>query len=149
MVFLETANAFISSATGNAALAGGILAAIAAFMIVFVIVMIGLYVYLSFAYMAIARKAKYSNPALAWIPIIGPLIVTSGIAEMHWWPILLLVGTIIPYIGFLFSIALAVFAIIWLWKTFEAVDRPGWWAIVSFIPVVNLILLGVAAWSKK
>jgi hypothetical protein len=75
------------------------------------------------------------------------------IAKMHWWPILLLVGFWIPFVGAIGAIVLAVFAIIWMWKTFEAVGRPGWWILLGLIPglggLIVLILLGVAAWGKK
>jgi hypothetical protein len=38
-----------------------------------------------------------------------------------------------------------------MWKTFEAVGRPGWWAIFMIIPILNivyLVFLGIAAWGK-
>ena len=145
MVFLETA-AISGDAFGGAML-GGLLAAGIFFVFMFFLLMVGIYVYTSFAYMAIARKAKLSSPGLAWIPGIGPLIITYKASKMHWWPWLLFIGFIIPFVNFIAIIIFEVFAIIWLWKTFQAVKRPGWWAIVSLIPVVNLILLGIAAWS--
>ena len=58
-------------------------------------------------------------------------------------------GTSIPFIGPLFSIALCVFIIIWFWKIFEKIGKPGWWAILLLIPIVNLVMLGITAWSKK
>jgi uncharacterized membrane protein YhaH (DUF805 family) len=117
-------------------------------MMFFLVISIELYVYTSFAFMAIARKTKTEPAGIAWIPAVGPALITSKIAEMHWWPILLLIGALVPVIGGLFTLAFTIFFIIWLWKTFEAVDKPGWWAILCLIPVVNLILIGIAAWSK-
>ena len=52
-----------------------------------------------FVYMAIGRKAGFSSPGLAWIPVVGPAIVASQVAEMHWWPILLLLAFFIPVIN--------------------------------------------------
>ena len=130
-------------------LSAGIIALIFAFLIVLLIVLVILYIYTSLVYMGIAKKAKYSMPGLAWIPIVGPLIVTSGIAKMHWWPILLLIGFWIPFVGWILELVVFVFSIIWLWKTFETIKKPGWWAILCIIPIVNLVLLGIAAWSKK
>ena len=40
-----------------------------------------------------------------------------------------------------------VYAIIWYWKMFIAVNRPGWWALMIFIWPVLLILIEVAAWG--
>jgi hypothetical protein len=113
------------------------------------IVMVGIWVLSSFAYMAIARKTKYSSPGIAWIPLVGKPLIASKAAKMHWWPILLLIGAFIPWIGGLFSIAFLVFFIIWHWKMYESINKPAWWAIMWIIYPVGLILLCVAAWSKK
>jgi hypothetical protein len=133
----------------NGAAAGAIVALVAAFAFFFFILLVALYIYTSLAYMAIARKARYSMPGIAWIPLVGPALITSKTAKMHWWPILLLIGCLIPYVGFLFTIAFAVFSTIWLWYTFKAVRRPGWWSILCLVTPLNLIFLGIAAWSKK
>jgi len=128
---------------------GGIFALIAGMIFVTSIIFIGLYIYMGFAFMAIAKKAKLKSPGLAWIPSVGPLIIAFQTSKMHWWPWLLLVGTLIPVIGFIFSIAFGVFSIIWMWKMFEAIKKPGWWAIFVLIFPVWLALIGVAAWSKE
>lgn len=132
----------------NSAMAGGLVALIMGMLVVFLIISVLVWIYMSFAFMAIAKKAKYSMPGLAWIPVVGPLIVTSNIAKMHWWPILLLIGFWIPFVGPLLSLVVFVFSIIWLWKTFEVIKKPEWWAILYIIPVVNLVIIGIAAWSK-
>ncbi len=128
---------------------GGILALIAGMIFVSILIFIGIYIYMGFAFMAIAKKAKLKSPGLAWIPGVGPLIIAFQASKEHWWPWLLLIGTLIPVIGFLFQLAFTVFAIIWMWKMFEAIKEPGWWAILMIIPIVNLVIIGVAAWSKK
>jgi hypothetical protein len=127
----------------------GLLALIMGMIVIFIIVGIAIYVYLSFAFTTIGRKAKLKTPELAWIPIVGPAIVAFQTSKMHWWPWLLLIGTLIPVIGFIFSITFAVFAVIWYWKMFEKIKRPGWWALLCLIPIVNFVLYGIAAWSKK
>jgi len=142
MVFLQTL-------TESGIAEVGILGFFAAFFMFAFILILGVYIYTSFAFMAIAKKAKYSKPGIAWIPGIGPLLITSKTAKMHWWPILLLVLSPIPFIGGIASIAVAVFSIIWLWKTFEVIGKPGWWAILTLLPIVNFVILGIAAWSKN
>lgn len=126
-------------------------ALIAGMIVFFVLFAIGLYVYLGFAFMAIGKKAKLNTPALSWIPFVGPLIIAYQASKMHWWPWLLLLGILIPIAGVLFVIAFSVFTYIWTWKMFEAVKRPGWWALLSLIPLLGgliyLILVGIAAWS--
>lgn len=129
-------------------LGAGTLALISALIVLWTILAIVIYVYSSWAFMAIGKKTKQRNYGLAWIPIVGPLIITSQAAKMHWWPILLLAGAWIPIVGSLLSIVVIVFSVIWLWKTFEAIKRPGWWALLCLIPIVNLVLIGIAAWGK-
>jgi|SRR3989344_5022244 len=136
----------------NIPLAGGIFGAfmglIFAFLVVFILIAITIYIYTSLAYMAIAKKTKTTPAGIAWIPSIGPAILSAKIAKMHWWPILLLLVVWIPIVGWIAAVVYTVFFIIWSWKVFEAVKRPGWWAILSLIPIVNLVLLGIAAWGK-
>lgn len=151
MIFLQTATD-INGAMGGAlagGLFGGLLAFIAAFLVVILIIAIALYIYTSFAFMKIAEKAKIKEKGIAWIPIVGKPLLASKIAKMPWWPILLLIGIWIPFVGWLCGIAFAVFFIIWQWKMFEAIKRPGWWAIFYIINIVWLVLIGIAAWGKS
>ncbi|MEK6938147.1 MAG: hypothetical protein AABX04_03815 [Nanoarchaeota archaeon] len=134
---------------GGMAALGGMMALFGAFMIFFLILGVGFYIYSGFAFMAIGKKAKLKTPGLAWIPVVGPAIIAYQCSKMHWWPWLLIIGMFIPTVGFLFSIAFAVFHVIWQWKMFEKVKYPGWWAILCLIPFVNLVLYGIAAWAKK
>jgi len=129
--------------------AGGLLAFFAAFAMLSIVLSIAVWVYTSFAYMAIAKKNKQSSPGLAWIPMVGPSIVSVRAAKMHWWPILLIIGMFIPLIGWIAQIAFTVFFIIWNWKMMEALKRDGWWAIFILIFPVYLVMLGIVAWSKK
>jgi uncharacterized membrane protein YhaH (DUF805 family) len=145
---------------GEELLGAGIIALLIG-MIGFVITIFAvLYVYTSLAFMAIAKKAKLNSSGLAWIPGIGPLIIAFQTAKMDGWPWLLLLSLLIAWIPFIgpviymiAMIAFSVYAIIWQWKMFEAVDKPGWWILLSLIPFVGwlvyLILLGIAAWSKN
>lgn len=155
MVFLEVATQELNdlAGLGNGVALGTLMMFALVFIMVMMLIMIGLYIYTSFAYMAIARKTKEKYPGLVWIPIVGKLLISSRIAKMHWWPILLLIILVIPvvniFLGIPAVIVLLVFSIIWMWKTFEAISKPGWWAIFMLIAPVYWVLLGVAAWSKK
>lgn len=148
MLFLQ---GLIASNTniGSSAIWGPLIGLIVAFMFVFFLIMLGVYIYLSLAFMAIAKKAKLSAPGLAWIPGIGPAIIAFRASKMHWWPWLLLIGMIIPIVGSIALVVFAVYSVIWSWKMFEVVKRPGYWAILAILPIVNLILYGIAAWSKN
>ncbi len=129
-------------------MSGGLIAALAGMAFLVFIISLGMYIFLSLAFMSIGRKAKLNAPGLAWIPGIGPLIISFQASKMHWWPWLLLIGAFIPVIGIIFSLAFSIFVIIWQWKMFEAIKEPGYWSLLCLIPVLNLILYGIAAWRK-
>jgi hypothetical protein len=145
---------------GEELIGAGIIALVMGMIGFLFIIFAAVYVYMSLAFMAIAKKAKLDSPGLAWIPGVGPLIIAFQTAKMHWWPWLLLISLLlmwIPFIGiliyFIAIITFAVYAIIWQWKMFEAVDKPGWWILLALIPFVGglvyLIMVGIAAWSKN
>lgn len=131
-----------------------------------------LYVYISLVYTFIGRRAKVYHYGVAWVPAIGPALVSARAAQMGSWPILLLVAALLstvaqalmmftPFAMYSFAlislnyILVAVFTVfwfIWTWKMFRAVNRPGWWSLVNLVPFLGwaafLIFLGVAAWGK-
>jgi hypothetical protein len=127
---------------------GGILAAIMGMFVFFLIISVAIWVYTALAFMAIGKKTKDSTPGLAWIPGIGPLLIAFRASKMPAWPWFLLIGFIIPIVNFFAMIAFAIFAVIWQWKMFEVIGKPGWWAILCLISPLNLIFWGIAAWSK-
>jgi len=160
-MFLEVvANLNLGNYTSNYSaddiLFGGAFAAAIAGILVFLIFLsIALYIYSSFAYMHIGKKAKVHAPGIAWIPAIGPLLVAFKSSKMNswpWWLLLSFLLVFIPNVGpFLAFIGFAIFwvyAIAWHWKMFESIKMSGWYAILMLIPIVNLIILGIAAWSK-
>jgi hypothetical protein len=114
-----------------------------------VLVLVGLYVYVSWAFMSIAKKVKYKSPGLAWIPLVGPSLIAAKTAKMHWWPILLLALFWVPILNIIAGLVWFVFFFIWMWKTFEAAKKPGWWQIFILINPVWYVLIGITAWSKK
>jgi len=153
-LFLQTAE--LGDEVFNGMVAGGAIAGlvgfIAAFFVLFLLIGIGVYVYSSLAFARIGKRAGLSNPNLAWIPGIGPLINAFRISKMHWWPWLLLIAYFIPILNFFAMILFAVYSVIWMWKMFEAIGRPGWWILLGLIPfaggIIMLVLIGIAAWGE-
>lgn len=116
-------------------------------MMVIMFFIIGLYVYLAIAHMKIANKAKLATPGVAWA---SPLVVNFEIAKMHWWPwpaailgyllgylLILASATLASVIMFISITILVVMSVIWQWKTFEAVGKPGVWSIV--FPIAGVL----------
>jgi hypothetical protein len=123
-----------------------------AFLAVFVVIAIVIYVYSAFAWMTIAKKLNYKNSWLAWIPFanFAMILQLGGFA----WGLIFLM--LIPILGW---IALAVLGIIATWRIFEKRKYPGALSLItlgSMIPWIgiiagigNLIVLGLVAWSDK
>jgi len=124
----------------------------AGFMVAALLMFVAVYVYTALTLMTVAKRLKDKQPWLAWIPIAN-MVLLARLAKMHWWPVLLVIGALIPVVGFLFVIALAVFGIIWTWKVCEARKRPGWWSLLVLIPLAGsiwyLVMWGILAWSKE
>jgi hypothetical protein len=115
--------------------------------ITFLLIMLaGIYVYSSLAWMTIAKKLKYKKPWIAWIPIASTAMVLQ-LGGFRWeWIFLLL----IPILGW---IALFVLIIVATWRIFEKRKYPGWFSLSVLIPqaggILYLIAIGFAAWGKK
>ena len=165
--------------------------------IIGIVLGIALYVYNALVFVSIANKTKTKHPWLAWIPLANNVLM-ANIAKMHWWPVILYAPFFALYIPamilqaagdmarfwtlYLISLVpmmiLAVFSLIWLWKIYERMSRPGMWAIwpiIAFVVgmivmaagvgsaiasvigiilfiiglVLQLAFLGIAAWGKS
>lgn len=123
---------------------GGALGALfVAGIIIAILGVIALYVYTALCFRALSIKLGYKKGRwLAWIPIANIFLIPI-LARKNWkW-------------GFMFLVPIAniVFCIIWYWKIFERVGRPGWWTLLVFIPevgvIVFLVMLGIASFGKK
>lgn len=129
----------------------GFVAALIMFLIVSFLISIAMYIYLSIVFMKIGKKGKYPYPGIAWIPGIGPALISAKLAKMHWWPIFFLVGSIIPFIGIIFALVFGVFSMIWAWKMLERFGKPGWLVLLGLIPIIGgiiqFVVLGMIAWG--
>jgi len=115
-------------------------------------ILVAVYVYFSFAWMTIAKKLKYKNAWLAWIPIANFAMILN-LGGFHWALIFLL---LIPILGW---IAIYILLIIATWKIFEKRKYPGWLSLVSLIDIIPGItglglisygiVVGMVAWQKK
>lgn len=117
-----------------------------------------LYIYLALCLMFIAQKTDTPNPWLAWIPIANVFLMAMIAKRPWWWALIIvlaygiaaaLMNGDMAWLGWLIEIVALVFTIIIWVGIFQARHRPGWWVIWLFIPIVNLIIVGVLAFSKK
>ena len=134
-------------------LGGGILAGIIAIgVLVLILLFAGWYIYTSLALMAIARRLKYKNPWIAWIPFARHAMILQ-LGGFHWaWIFLIL----IPVLGW---IALFVMAVIAYWRILEKRSYNGALSLIlvgMLIPKISwlfgiafLVLLGILAWGNE
>jgi len=110
------------------------------------------YIYTSFVWVSIAKKLKYKNSWLAWIPFARWAMILQ-LGDFHWALVFL---ALIPILGW---IALWVLLIIATWRVFEKRKYPGFLALIpilGFLPAIGwianpafLILIGFVAWKDK
>lgn len=109
---------------------------------------IGIYVYFSLAWYAIAKKLKYKNAWLAWIPFAN-LFLLPILAKRKWgWGFFLFV----PVVNL-------VLAIIWCWSIYKRRGYPGELSlfkigyvmppVIPFFFIIDVIITGIVAWEKK
>ncbi len=166
-IFLQTATEVGDIGSLDAQVMQDLLTAFFALLIFFFVVAILAWVYVSIAFMAIAKRTRTQGGGLAWIPLVGKPIVAAKIARKSAWPVLLLVaGTIIANAssflgedialyfllgGAAMNLVSGIFFLTWHWSMYEQVGRPGWWVLLTLIPMFGIIiypiLLGVAAWG--
>jgi len=109
------------------------LAALGAFSLLFFAVAVVFYVLKSIGLSTLAANRGIENPWLAWIPvadlyIMGMLVGEMDVLDYHidnlglWVPVVFVGGGIfsaMPVIGWLVSLALMIFAILFIYKFFE------------------------------
>ena len=141
LMFLQSSSLMgTGSSSVVSALTAGALAILVGYMLFY-------WIFMSLAFMAIAKKDRQKNPEIAWIPFLGPRIIAYKSSEMHWWPWLLIIGFFIPIINFFAPIIFAVYIVVWNWRLFENVGKPGWWSILMLVPILNYVFAGIVAWS--
>jgi len=133
--------------------ASGFLGAIIALGILITLIFgLAFYIYHSLAWMTIAKKKKYRNSWLAWIPFASSAMRLQ-LGGFHWaWVFLYLV----PVAGW---IAIFTLLIISHWRIFESLKYPGWLSLaplIVLIPILSgfgmlayLVVIGIVAWGKK
>ena len=104
------------------------------------------YIYVSLAWMAIARKLRYSSPWIAFIPVVRKALILH-LGGLHWaWIFLILV----PVFGWL---ALFILGIVARWRVYEKRLYPGWFSLAILLPSIGhiayLVILGFVAWQDR
>jgi hypothetical protein len=106
------------------------------------VVLVGLFIafslYYSLCLYRIAGKLDVDGAWVAWVPIVHYYWpVVGAAAKPAWWIILLLVPVVNVFIS------------IYLWiRISENLGRNRWMGLLMLLPLVNLVYLGMLAFSK-
>ncbi len=113
-------------------------------MIFVFVIIIAMYVYMAICLMKIAKKTNTPNGWLAWIPIANFVLMVQIAKKPLWW-LFILLAPFVPVVG---PIAmLVVVVLIWM-AIAERVGKEKWLGILMIVPIANLILPGILAFSK-
>jgi hypothetical protein len=116
---------------------GGSSGLMSAFSGVYLVFMIGIWIFSGFVLMALAKKTNTPNGWLGFIPIANCFLMLN-IAKLPWWWFLLL---LVPFVNLFVGIY------VW-WKIAENIGKPGWWSLLLLIPIVNIVVMCMMAWGK-
>jgi len=124
------------------------------------------YIYFAVCLMFLAKKTQTSHRWMAWIPILNIYLLCKIAGKHGWWliyfflPIIILLFAFLPnlphvlmsviiLLASLASLAIPVILII-LWREIAVkLNRPRFWGTLIIIPIINLIIMGFLAFSKK
>jgi hypothetical protein len=124
--------------------AGGLLAFFAAMAVVMIVFCIAMYIYSALVLMAIAKKTNTPNGWMAWVPIAN-IILMLNIAGLPWYWIFAIFVGVIPFFGGLALMAGIAYV---FWLIAEKRKFPGWYGILCAVPIVNLVFMGILAWTE-
>ena len=128
-------------------LIAAIVAAFGAFIMLFLVLGIAIYIFTAFCLMKIANRKNVPNAWLAFVPI-AQLWVVLKVANLHWaWMFILLIG-IVPMIGQLLGLIGMIYI---AYKFLEGIKQPWWWLLIMFlVPLFGYpIALGYFAFGVK
>jgi hypothetical protein len=118
--------------------AAGIMAFVMAFFMIFLVLVAGMYVYFSLCLFLIAKKLNVPSPWTAWIPIVNIWTQLQAAGKPCWWVLLFF----IPFVSII------VVAYVWMCIV-ENLGRNKWLGLLILIPIVNLVYIGVLAFSEQ
>ncbi len=119
-----------------------LLALLATFMTVILIVVAVFYLYNSLCLFLIAKKLDVPAAWLAWIPVLQVYAFLRSAGKSLWWIPLLIIVIFIPIVNL----------IVWVYFCMSISENLGknkWLGLLTLVPIAGLILPGYLAFSKK
>jgi len=102
------------------------------------LLMLGMYLYFSYAMYKIAQKLGHDSPWWAWVPILNTIqLIQMACKPMYWFVFLL-----VPVVN------IVCFAILWI----EVAKRTGhsaWIGFCTLLPLVGFVTVGMMAFGSN
>ncbi len=118
--------------------AGALAALVAGFLTIFLIVLAGIYIFTCLCLFLIAKKLEVPTAWMAWIPIlqVSPFLRSAG--KPLWWFLLFFIPIVSLFVG------------VYLWMCIaENLGKNKMLGVLMILPIVNFIVMGMLAFSKK
>jgi hypothetical protein len=122
-----------------------------------ILILIGAYIYLAFAWMTIAKKMRHRRPWLAFIPFANIALLLQ-IGKIHWVWAFLLLGLFFATapLGIAMVLILMVLLVVAHWRIFQELNYPGWLSLCIVLCLrfgeiglpLYLIIIGIIAWRN-
>jgi len=98
---------------------------------------LAVYVWLALTLHIIANKTDTPYAWLAWIPIANLYLMCKVAGRSGWWTLLFFIPLLNIVIGIIVWMGIA-----------EARHQPSWLGILMIVPIANLVIPGVLAFSQ-
>lgn len=115
-----------------------------AFGIVLLIMLI-IYVYTAVCLYFIAKKTSHGPLWWAWVPVANVLLMLKIGGLSYWWALSILAAFIPGIIG---MVAFSAFSAFFWYKIALTRNKPGWLGLLTFLPLVNFVIIGYLAFSS-
>lgn len=101
--------------------------------IIYLIFVIGGYIFGSYCFQRIYEKLGEPNAWFAWIPLLNNWIMYKAGDQSPWW----IIGLFVPFVNIIASIILIIAFI----NIVKKIDKNPWLIILMMIPLVNFWVL--------
>ena len=107
------------------------------FVLIWMVMMVGVYCYASYCQMKMARKLGLSDIAWwSWVPVLQLFLFVKMAKKPAWWFVLMLVPIVNLIVFIMMSVEIA-----------KNLGQSPFWGVMMLFPVMNFAALGVLAFS--
>jgi len=139
------------------------------FVLVYFLLPFLFYIYFAICLMSLTKKVQASHMWMAWVPVLNFYLLCKIAGKSGEWFVCLLLPIILPLLVISFRLipyfpqiivsiitlfaALSVLVVIIMWMILwreiaKKVGKPEIYGVLMLIPIVNLIIMGILAFSE-